>query len=471
MQPYKSFRRAHVWLFWSLALMLLACSFFRATPAALQGVEPPAPELVIRNVTVFPGNVTVPVAAQDVWVRGGRINYVGPTGVRPVSPTAVIVEGAGRTLLPGLIDLHVHVLGSDAPPWNLKLPNAERTLQALLFAGITTIADLGGALGETVTLRDRVAKGELLGPRMFVTGPHITAVNGHPVAMVDVFVPALLGWLVKPSLGTEVATPKEAIAAVDERVENGADFIKITSDAIPLAAPRLAPQLAAAVVARAHGRGKKVFAHVGTNEDVWRVVTAGVDVLAHGIYKEGVTEGTARLLAEKKVPVIVTLAVFDSLDRLVSGDYESLPLAQFVSDAETLRSYRERPDDFVLPEPFRDYLARLQAVRQARLDNIAVLRRHGVVVLVGSDSPNVGNPPGAAFHRELDLLVAAGMPPAAVLAAATYGNANVLGLSHVGAIQPGYQADLLLVEGDPLAHIANIHRIVAVYQDGRLVKR
>jgi imidazolonepropionase-like amidohydrolase len=172
------------------------------------------------------------------------------------------------------------------------------------------------------------------------------------------------------------------------------------------------------------------------------------------------------------VPVEPTLAVFDDIDRYTSGDLSYSALSIWIADPEVMRALLHRPDDFGVPKSFEGWLAVTHANRQIKFDNVATLRRHGVTILVGSDSPNMGHFPGASFHTELDDLVQAGLSPGEALFAATATNAAAFGLAkEVGTIEVGKRADLLLVRGDPSADIYALEHIEAVYLDGQRVLR
>lgn len=427
---------------------------------------------VFQDVALFAGDTTAVTAHQDVWVRDGRIDYVGATGARPVPEGARVEPGAGRTLLPGLIDMHTHTLGGSAPPWALKVPDPERNLKAFLYDGVTTLVDLGGDTEEVTALRDAVKSGEVLGPRMLVAGQMFTAVDGHPVAMLRAFAPWPISWLLEDSMAYQIDATDAVAEVFADFLTYKPDVVKITSDQIPLGIPTLDEGVAREIIARAHAAGLTVFAHVGDNADAQKVARAGVDILAHGIYREAVSEATAVMLAERNIAVVPTLIVFDNIDRLAHGDYALTPMQREVGDPDTVEVLAAGKGDYELAAPFAKWAERTYSYRDAKFENVAVLRRHGVTILVGSDSPNLGQFGGAALHDELGMLVRAGMTPAEVLHAATYLNAKALKLDNeIGSIAPGKQADLLLVEGDPTADIVAANRIAAVYLGGRKVER
>jgi imidazolonepropionase-like amidohydrolase len=352
------------------------------------------------------------------------------------------------------------------------LPDVDRNIRTFLFAGVTTMVDLGGGIGEVTQQRDAIAAGEEVGPRMLVSGPHFTAPDSHPVAMLRLFVPWIVSIFLESGMAYQVGSVDDVVALFDDFLEYKPDVVKITSDQIPLGVPTIAPGVAHEVVARAHAAGLKVFAHVGDNADAQKVANAGVDILAHGIYRERISEATAKLLAEKGVKVTPTLAVYDHIDRLASGDYQLSPMQLAVGDKKTVAAIQAGPGDYKLPAAFDGWTRVTREHRAVKFENVAVLRAHGVPILVGSDSPNIGQFGGASLHDEMDLLVQAGMTPAEVLRAATYENAKALGRDkEIGTIEVGKVADLVLVNGDPVEDIAAVHAIESVYLGGNKVER
>jgi imidazolonepropionase-like amidohydrolase len=428
---------------------------------------------VFADVSLFSGAGTAAVPHQDVWVEGEIVSYVGDAGSRPVPTGAVVVKGAGRTLLPGLIDLHVHTANGAAPPWDFSLPDADRNLREYLYTGVTTIVDLGGPLAELAERRDELAAGKRIGPRMFMTGPHWTCVGGHPVAMLKDFLPWPLPWFLEDSLGYQIDGTAAVRDAFQDFLEAKPDFVKVTSDQIPLGIPTIHADVAAEVVARAHAAGKKTFGHIGDNADAQKLVRAGIDILAHGVYREPMSDETAALIAAKGVKVEPTLAVFDTIARLGGGEYVLSKLQLRIGDPDVARAILGGKGDYEIPERFKHYLEVTSSGRNYKFDNVRKLRQYGVTILVGSDSPGMGQFAGASLHDELDLLVQkAGLTPGEALHAATYENAVAIAQEHeIGTVTVGKRADLLLVRGDPVADIAAVHEIDDVYQAGRRVAR
>jgi imidazolonepropionase-like amidohydrolase len=452
-------------------LCSLACS--HAPPALLRGEEVAPPLTVFADVALFSGaDAQPPVAHQDVWVRGAQIEYVGATGSRAVPAEAVIVKGEGLTLMPGLIDVHVHSTGITSPPWSLHLPDPNRNLESYLYAGITTAADVGGKPEDVASIRADLQQGKRLGPHLLIAGAPFTAHDGHPLALIRAVLPWPLRIVAGDGFAVEVGTPAEVDHAMDELLPLHPDLIKLVSDQLPIGAPTIAPDVAKHVVERAHKAGLMAVAHIGGNDDVTKMLDAGIDLLVHGVYREKLSDEVAERIAKAGVAVAPTLAVFDHIDRLQQGDLVVSPLAQQVADPEVLEATEHVPKDYEISDAFRKWFEAVHACRQTKFENVATMRKHGVVILAGSDSANVGHFPGAGLHDELELLVQAGLTPAEALHAATEVNAHALKLDeHIGTVAPGKRADLLLVRGDPTADIHALNEIEAVYIEGRKVLR
>jgi len=440
------------------------------------GEEQPLVELdpsgptVIQNVTVFDATSGNRLNRRDVWVQGDQITKIGATGRQELAANAVVVDGEGRTLLPGLIDAHVHVTNTDAPPGVLELPDAERALQKFLYAGITTVLDLGGPGEELAELRAELRAGRLAGPDLLFAGEFVTAEGGLPASMMDIMLPWPLDWFVAHQKVYQVETTAEIGETLNDLADAQVDWVKLMFDDVPLGAPQLSEELLAFAANGAHTRGYPVAVHIGSDQDARLAAQHGADMLAHGVYLDAYTDATLAELAEQKTAVVSTLGVFRNMDRVFRGEYEPVPYLQELQGPDQIEDLKAGGDDEP-PEEIRPWLEALHANQDQLLPNARVLGEYGVDWLVGSDAPFIGWTAGQALHVELELLVEAGYRPAEVLQAATARNARVLNLSDRGQIREGLRADLLLVEGDPTESIAQVHEIVEVFKAGRRVRR
>lgn len=436
----------------------------------VQFAETPDP-LVVQNVTVFAGDATATTPGLDVWIEAGRIARIVPTG-EPIPEGIAIVDGRGKTLLPGLIDVHTHTTGTGSAPWKMGLPNPIANLEKYLYAGITTVFDLGGSTSQVAALQAKLRAGELVGPDLYFSGPHIGPADGHPAAVVSLIVPWPFDWLMRRQMSFEVETVADVAAAIAALKKANANLAKITIDELPLNVPKLPPDLVRTAVRAAHDAGYMAVAHIGTVADALLAVESGVDALVHGVYRETLTVTDAAKIAAAGVPMAPTVGVFHASAHLFHDAPEPwTPLETQLISPEIRHALASRPDDYKTDADMDAWSALNWAHRDTRFANVAAMREAGVTLLVGSDSVISGWEAGASLHREMAHLVRGGYTPAEVLRAATFNNARAFKLADRGTIAPGQTADLLLVDGDPTEDIARVSEIVMVFRDGKKIRR
>jgi imidazolonepropionase-like amidohydrolase len=390
---------------------------------------------LIQNVRVFDGERVIP--ATDVLVDRDRIAAVG------AEPGAAdeVVDGTGRTLLPGLIDAHTHTGDGD--------------LALTLRFGVTTELDMFSlpnnlarqrALAGT---RDDVA--DLRSSGVLATPP-----GGHPGQLMSEEALAFYGDTAASF--TPVASVGEAEAFVEARVAEGADYLKVVVDDgthSGLSLPVLAPEVVKALTEAAHAKGLKAIAHVWTAEDARIALDAGVDGLAH-VYTdlgEGpAAEALAARIARQGVFVVSTLVYIEAVTG--GGGGRELVADPLVGPRipEHLRGAGKGPER--------------TAASERAAAAVGLLHRAGVPVLAGTDATSFGPVHGAAMLRELPLLVAAGLSPVEALRAATSLPAERFGLGDRGRVAPGLRADLLLVGGNPAEDVYALRSTVEVWRRG-----
>jgi imidazolonepropionase-like amidohydrolase len=391
--------------------------------------------LVFRDARVFDGAQVLPRAT--VLVQNGRIAAVGPQLQAPDG--ARVIDARGKTLLPGLIDSHTHVFGPEV-------------LRAALVFGVTTELDMFMSNAVLARIREELALAESLAiADLRSAGTLVTAPGGHGTEY-GVSIPTL-------------SSPEQAQTFVDARIAEGSDYIKIVYDdgkAFGISFPTLSRETLKAVIAAAHARKKLAVVHIGSLQDAREAVQAGADGLAHLFIDRPPKADFGGFVASHHAFVVPTLTVLESVSDRGGGDAlaRDPAIAPFLSpsgQAELKRSFPARAGAAT------NYAAAEEAVRQ--------LRAAHVPLLAGTDAPNPGTTHGASMHRELELLVNAGLTPAEALAAATSVPAKQFGLEDRGTIAPGKRADLLLVDGDPTADIKATRKIAGVWKLGVAVDR
>jgi imidazolonepropionase-like amidohydrolase len=384
---------------------------------------------LIRDVRVFDGQRTH--QHRDVLVDGAKIADPDFRG-KPGADT-VVVDGKGRTLLPGLIDSHVH---------------AYRYLELPLLFGVTTQIDMFTGVSIMQDMTARMQRGENSGRAdMFSAGTLATVPGGHGTEY-GMAIPTL-------------TRPEEAQAWVDARIAEGSHFIKIVLEQGSAAHPTPSLDLPTvkALIDAAHRRGKLAVVHIATLANARAALEAGADGLVHLFVGESIAPGDlaafAKLARSRKAFIIPTFSVMESIagvreqDVLDDKSLMALLLKEQVQPLKGSHGSSPRPEKLAAPR------AVVKALRDA-----------GVTLLAGTDAGNAGTQYGASMHHELLAMTQAGLTPAEVLAAATSAPARAFRLPQRGRIAKGYKADLLLVDGDPTADIAATRQIVEVWKDG-----
>lgn len=384
--------------------------------------------LVFRDVDAFDGARLV--RGTNVLVRDGMIRAVGTDVVVP--PGAEVVEGRGRTLLPGLIDAHTH----------LGTTFGQTFLEDALRFGVTTELEMGGTAASLAIRRGAAADTAAGMADLRTAGTPITVPKGHPTQMDG---PPM------PTLG-----PTDDVQAfVDARIAEGADYVKIVYEH---AFPTLTRAQLFDVVAAVHRRNRLALVHVTRQADALDAIAAGADGLVHLFADGAPAPELAPLAARRGVFVVPTLSVFES----VTGAAEASWWRDVAQLAARVTPAMRRSLDARLPPALGAGMSFPHA-----LAAVGALHRAGVPILAGTDAPAPGMAHGLSLHRELELLVRSGLAPAEALAAATSASARVFGFHDRGRIAPGLRADLLLVEGDPTADIRATRRILGVWKLGR----
>ncbi len=396
--------------------------------------------IAIEADRLLDGRGGPPVEPARVVIEGERISAAGPAERIKVPEGARRVSLGARTLLPGLIDAHVHLKGwrSSNPNDILITPHPLAALRAaadcrrLLQAGFTTVRDCGGCLGPH--LRDAITAKEIPGPRI------LTAYRGlSQTGRVQ-----KVTWALDTTpLRQEVDGVDECRRVVREHIGLGADLIKVSITG-RVYAPRSDPGQTAytleeiqAIVNEAHRMSRRVAAHAQATQGIKNGILAGVDSIEHGIYLD---EEACQLMRERNTALVPTLAYFYRIATLGEG---------LGSPAYAVRKARE--------------------VVEAHMKSFALAMRMGVTIGMGTDFEGSPLFPHGENAMEFELMVEGGMKACDVIVAATATNAAILGIEQkVGTVETGKVADLIAVPGNPLEDIGVLRRVEFVMQGGQI---
>jgi imidazolonepropionase-like amidohydrolase len=419
--------------------------------------------LALVGGMLLTGYEVPPIHHAAVLIEGNKIVQAGPASEVKIPADATVIDTSGRTMLPGLIEAHGHLITLGHGdygrwfPWIQSHGGAamltkvmETAAKQLLMAGVTTTVDLGAPLQPSLSIRDRINKGEVVGTRALVSGPWIS--RGASGAMQEGFG------------GINISTPEEAGQQVERLAEAGVDQIKAHSG--------LTFEDYKAIVAAAHKHRIRVHAHVYAETDVRHALEAGVDVLQHVGSAGTAPPYSAELIRDivnSGRPVVVTAAhrawVYPDTaafpERLQDPGLKSLFPPEIY--AEIQDSLKNWPSLGYFQRTDREMLYRERGVKQ--------FIESGAVMGMGTDSGTPMNFHSEALWREIKVHVDMGMTPQRAIAAATRVNAQIIGKGReLGSIEPGKIADIIVVPGNPLFDIVALSNVEIVVKDGTVFK-
>ena len=393
--------------------------------------------LVLKNARMIDGKSDAALEGMTIIVEGEKIKAVGKGLSWPEA--AVVIDAAGKTVLPGLIDVHVHMGESaDFPGFGgrERSKNYAEVRDWTLKHGVTSVRTCGDYMPDAFNLRKEIEDGVTRGPRIFACGPSFQARNGHPSTTV---------WQSDPEVLEHAAafadTPEEAYGKVKEIAAAGADFIKIIIGDVdvwhyPARLPRLKAEVIQAIIDEAHNQGLPVSSHCESTLDALAAVKMGVDGVEHlvqlGSTPYDLVDGLFETMVKNNVPLTLTsylIKVYDSY-----APVEEAKLFEYA----------------------RDYFERAY--------------RGGVDICAGTDSgaPKIYH--GLALLNELETMVDdIGMKPVDAILAATRNNSKLLRCDDIGCIEEGKLADLVVVDGKPDADIHDVKKTALVIKNGKIV--
>jgi imidazolonepropionase-like amidohydrolase len=397
--------------------------------------------IILEGVTVIDGTSDLPKPNATIVINGSKIAYLSSEAANSYnlnfSAAKSVINLTGKYIIPGLFDMHAHVANVRKNSYNQN--ESEYMLLMLLTHGVTTIRNPGGPTEQSVALRENVSEGKIVGPQIFTAGQLLNTPQ-IPVPFVE----------------KQVQTEQDVRQEVRTQAAAGVDYVKLYVG--------LTPELVQAAIKEAHSNGIKVIGHLYLTSWTY-AANLGIDALTHG------------------VPVSpFLLSEANQQKFLEAGDH---PFNHFLwldlvdlNGAEIKEMIKALVSNNIPVDPTLDiYEAMIKEELQYQylwpkvLQLTKMLYDNGVTILSGTDIPNFDLVPGASLHHELEILVEAGIPPLEVIKIATRNGAQALGIEEdVGTIEPGKQADMIVLSENPLDDISNTKKIEAVINNGQLIE-
>lgn len=487
---------------------LVCLAIFVATPAALVAQDSQHAgsaetyDLAITGATLIDGNGGAPRPGTTIVVRDGRIDAVTPDEEAEIPVGFTVIDAAGKYVIPGLADMHVHLsLGLPLP----RLENeTDIVLARKLYYGVTTILAIGASDASPASIhshRARRAAGELQAPYIYGTGGHLTLHGTHPI--YTIFPPPIQQKADEAAAETPenepvdlfplgiglsiVRTEEAARQAVRERAEAGMDAIKITVESGPTPFgddhPQMSVEMIRSIVEEAANHDLGVFAHITSLDELQAAFEGGAAGVVHTVGDRPFPDvELADRMSARSFYVVPTTTVYRGTASLyyvdVPIDLDDPFLRETVSEKE-VASLRDPELVARFRSRWQQHLATVQDHKSAirlhvdeLLANVGMLHERGVPIVLGTDTGTLFSFAGYSVHDELEFLVKAGLTPGEALEAATRRAAEMLEAEdEFGTIEPGKRADLLILGANPLDDIRNTRSLETVIAEGRVVDR
>ena len=433
---------------------------------------------LIQNARIFVGNGKV-IESGAVLVKGGKIAEVYD-GTFPDAKTlkAEPIDAAGKTVLPGLIDMHVHLGGPGGfyDDWSQYDPNkaCERALEAYLYCGVTAVRSAGDKVDDMLKFRQLFNSGEKLGSELFLCGPLFTAEGGHGTEYSK-RIPEIARASFDAQFLRIPKTPDEARNMVDELAAKGVNAIKgvLEAGVSGHSFERMNLDLLRAVVEAAHTKKLPVAIHTGESRDVIDAVSLGADSVEHGSFRDEIPDATIAEMKGKGIAFDPTLSVVEGLSDFAKGKTDLLKrsLVQQVTTKELVVGTEHAATNDEM-KSMREGLGHYPLSMDLGNRNLLKAWRAGVLLVTGSDAGNLLVLHGPTVQHEIELWVAAGIPAEVALESATSRAAKLLRADdRIGTIEKGKEASLLVVDGNPLQDVRALSSISNVFQKGERVQR
>jgi imidazolonepropionase-like amidohydrolase len=432
--------------------------------------------LVLLGGSLIDGNGGLPVRDAIIIVEDNTIVAVGRAGEIEVPKNARVVQLGGKTVMPGIVDCHVHIGtsgGGLADPEEFRPATLAANLQTFLSFGVTTIMDMA-AQPHLDKIKADLDSGVVLGPRLYGVKYGITAPDSHPMGLVREFGAA-------KAIGANfievdcVEDARDAVRRVAAENPAGLKIYHSRSEfpgtmCLDCNCNKLKPEVLACLVSEGHAHGLKVYAHIAYPSEAREVLHAGVDVLAHPVtHAETTVDEISQLMAERGTVMHTTLTRIEAYFGLRVEPFQQDKLAGRVSPV-VLRSIWMRNSKSFARHNKSGVTEDARRILEITMANVRRANKAGVTIAMGTDSGGPGAIHGAGVPREMELMNDAGMSPMQVIVAATRNAADVVGEGkRLGTIEPGKLADILVIDGDPLRDISDLRKVALVIKDGRIL--
>ena len=408
------------------------------------------PPITILGAKLIDGSGGPPIDDAIIVIRGTKIQAAGARSHTPVPKGGEIINGAGKVIIPGLIDLHCHYFGGRA--------QVERAFRTQLYFGVTTARSIGVDPIETLNVFADARAAKIPAPRLYTAGLGFTHPQGHPVELPIVNRPA---------------TEEEARKMVRELAAQRVDFVKMWVESKNQTVPKISAEIRTAVVQEAAKHDIPSVAHIADEEDVRQLAGLGVTDFLHTVRnRESVDDSFIQMCQSKGLTFIPTLSI-------AQGAWYFAENPEALDDPELRQAFSPEVLEGLTQTEAREQM--LASPRLARIKKeyaiaerfVKQMQQAGVRIAAGSDSGAGNVATGWGTHREMELLVAAGLSPMEAIVAATSTAAQIAerGESGFGQLAAGQTADLLVLHADPLADIKNTRKIERIMQAEKWVER
>ncbi|OLD23109.1 MAG: hypothetical protein AUG08_04070 [Acidobacteria bacterium 13_1_20CM_2_55_15] len=448
-------------------LLLTGAAFVAAQQRQTSGV------IVIQGATLINGTGGPSIRNGAIVVDGGRIRDIGPRNEVRVPGNAQIVDARGKWVIPGLIDAHVHFSQSggiytrpdivDLRKWRSYEKEMEwikqrlpYTFERYLVSGVTGVVDCGGPMWN-FEMRD-IASHTKKAPRVAVAGPLIATYLPPTTLASDPDI-------VKPD------SPAQARDLVRRQLDRKPDLIKLWWVRRQGDNFNEQVQIMSAAIDESKSHSVRVAVHATELDTAKAAVRAGADILVHSVSDRLVDTEFINLVKNRDVLYITTLAVEDGYRMVLDRQVALTDIEQKLGDTEVIATWSELAKIPAAEIPGGVPHIPAPPKRPAAYDNLMLLESAGVRVVAGTDAGNIGTLHGPSLHHEMELMAAAGLRPLDIIGSATKNAAAVMGLQNdVGTLQKGKFADLVILDGDPLADIKNTRKIFKVMKAGEFLQ-